>query len=182
MKKITNIILITILLFTFQGCSVDDEEVFEESTDITTEFNGKTFSNNNNNTDNDAYLLEGCEVEYTFNDPTLTPTEKAAIRNSYNFFISYTVIDHNTEMWSVDCNNFDLYNQSNPGCDAQGCYIEASGCPSGGCGSTPPPVEEPDDPFEADQHTGESGPIGNENGPSPDEDPDPNGNQLERGN
>ncbi|WP_299246662.1 hypothetical protein [uncultured Aquimarina sp.] len=149
MKKIVNILLIGTFLFLFQNCSYDESEIFEEDLKLIEEYNGKNFSNNN--TGNEGYLLEGCEIEYTFNDPTLTPSQKAAIRNSYNFFLGIKSVNGNTEIWYTDCLDFLEYNQANPGGDTNGTYVLSGGCPRGGCPSTPPAPDEPTDPFGSDQ-------------------------------
>lgn len=144
MKKITKIILTTFLLSIFLGCSLDDQEVFEEKTELTEVFYEKM----GNSTGDSDPVFEGCEVEYTFNDPFLSPAQKAFIRNSYGFVYSYTVVDHDTEIWHVNCPDYFDYNDLNPGCDSNGCYIETSGCPRGGCGSSKPKDPDPvEDPF-----------------------------------
>ncbi|SEM20304.1 hypothetical protein SAMN04487910_4423 [Aquimarina amphilecti] len=141
MKKIVSILLISTLLFLFQNCSYDELEVFDENPKLTEEFNVKMGSNTS---DSDPFI-EGCEIEYTFSNPNLTPSEKSIIRNSYSFYIGIKSVNGNTEIWYTDCSDFNDYNNLNPGCDIYGCYIETSGCPSGGCGSTPPddPIEDP---------------------------------------
>jgi len=121
--------------------------MLEENTELIQEFDMKM----GNYSDSTGPLIEGCEIEYTFSDPSLTPAEKAVIRNSYVFFLSLKSINGSTEIWYTDCSDFEDYNDLNPGCDIYGCYIETSGCPSGGCGSTPPPPDEPQDPFENQQ-------------------------------
>ncbi|WP_299219930.1 hypothetical protein [uncultured Aquimarina sp.] len=145
MKKIVNILLIGSVLFLFQNCSYDEQDFFEESIDITTEYNGKSHYGYQ------PPVIEGCEIEFTFNDPNLTPAEKAAIRNSYSFFLGLKSVNGNTEIWYTDCSAFHDYNDLNPGGDENGTYIETSGCPRGGCPSTPPTPDEPTDPFGNEQ-------------------------------
>ncbi|WP_108802350.1 hypothetical protein [Aquimarina sp. Aq107] len=142
MKKNTNIILISFLFFLLQGCSVDEQELMEENLKLTEQVNNKSVRSGD-----EGPILEGCEIEYTFSDPFLSPAQKAAIRNSYGFFYSYTVVDHDTEIWVVNCATYHNYEDLNPGCDGNGCYVQTSGCPRGGCGSTDPKPDGPTDPF-----------------------------------
>ncbi|WP_299255111.1 hypothetical protein [uncultured Aquimarina sp.] len=145
MRKIAHILLAGMFLFLLQNCSDDELEIFEENTELTEEFNGKSRSGD------EGPMFEGCEIEYTFNNPYLTPAEKAVIRNSYGFVISYIVVDYDTEIWYVDCINYYDYNNLNPGCDFDGCYTIQS-CPRDGCGSGGTRPKDPiEDPFDDDE-------------------------------
>lgn len=146
MKKITGFILLLLLLSIFQSCSIDEQEVLEEELKFHQEINGK-----NARSSDAGPSIEGCQIEFTYNNPYLTPAEKAAIRNSYGFFFSYVVVDYDTEIWYVDCETFFDYQDDNPNCDTNGCYIVTSGCPQSGCGSTNPKPDGPTDPFGDDQ-------------------------------
>ncbi|WP_343914416.1 hypothetical protein [Aquimarina litoralis] len=142
MKKITSFILVSLLLSIFQSCSIDEQEVLEEELKFHQEINGK------NALSGDEDQVLGCLIEYTFHNSNLTPAQKDAIRNSYNFFHSYT-IDPATgaEIWVVDCLLFEAYNNQNPNSDEYGSY-ESRGCPRGGCPTTPPKDPDPiEDPF-----------------------------------
>ncbi|MBW1297124.1 hypothetical protein [Aquimarina litoralis] len=144
MRKTLSIILISFLLSVFQSCSIDEQETFEEDLQLIEEINGKNALSGNVG----GPIIGGCTIEYTFHDPNLTPAEKDAIRNSYNFFYSYS-IDPNTgaEIWIVDCLLFEAYENQNPGSDENGSY-ESRGCPRGGCPTTPPKDPDPiEDPF-----------------------------------
>ncbi|AXT50959.1 hypothetical protein D1818_09020 [Aquimarina sp. BL5] len=146
MRKIICILIIGTFLTLFQNCSYDDE-ILEESTELFKEFNTKM----GNNTNKMGPIIEGCEIEYTFSDPNLTPSEKAAIRYSYSFFLGLKSVNGNTEIWYTDCSDFNNYNDLNPGCDVSGCYTIQS-CPRDGCGSSGPKPKDPiEDPLGSDQ-------------------------------
>ncbi|WP_298320131.1 hypothetical protein [uncultured Aquimarina sp.] len=150
MKKITNIILITILLFTFQGCSVDDEEVFKEDVKLIEELTQVITEAKNS----DSFSIEICQVLFTFHDPDITASEKLAIRKWYHYnhftIYDYTVSDHtmgsdHKEIWFVNCREFESYLQDNAHCGTDGCLS----CTRDGCNSSgPKPKDPPEDPLE----------------------------------
>lgn len=149
MRKTLSIILLSFLLSVFQSCSTDGQRTYEEDLQLIEEINEKNALVG----DSDP-IIEGCTIEYTYHNPNLTPAQKNAIRNSYFFFHSYT-IDPETgrEIWIVNCTLFYDYQDDNPNCDIDGCYVITSGCPRGGCASTPPKDPNPldHDPFGDDQ-------------------------------
>lgn len=151
-KKINQLLVAMILTFLLQNCS-EDEHIFQEGV---TEFNTKSRHR--------VSSPETCQVTYTFNQIGLTESQKAAIRASYPFTIySHSPFQLNqeqgqedVELWIVNCDEYENYlNQSincnnSICCDSNGC-IKPNSCPQNGCGSTNPPPDDPDDPFEPDE-------------------------------
>ncbi|WP_108802351.1 hypothetical protein [Aquimarina sp. Aq107] len=144
MRKITIILLLGIFTFFSQNCSSDEHSNFEENIKIKENFNSK----NNGASSSDSVSLTICQIAYIFNDPNITLSEKEIIRKRYhtNHFriYDYTIISNYKEIWSVNCLDYETYNENNPNCDTDGCYS----CAIGGCGSSDPEEDGPDDPFE----------------------------------
>ncbi|MDH7445036.1 hypothetical protein [Aquimarina sp. 2201CG14-23] len=168
MRKILTLLIVAVTFSVFTNCANDDGvglEVVEKQEEVSFQKNSPILIETGDEAQNGD-----CQIIFNFDDPNITPAERATIRQFYNdnYFtiLGYDVIDQDSEQWYLDCDSFNAWLELQgiilvPGqviCDVPYGCIEGPNCIVIGC-------DEETEEEEEEEEDNTPGPIGT---PGPD--------------